>query len=55
MIDVFPNLKDEILGPTIEANSPKKADRDEIVSLRDSQTFKPNSSGLRQIGEEADI
>lgn len=47
MTDVFPNLKDEILGPTIESISPKKPTRDEMVSIRDSQTFKPNSSGLR--------
>ena len=56
MSEVFPNLKDEILKPAIQASAPKKPDPININdSMRDSQTFKPNSSGLRQIDAEQDL
>lgn len=59
MTEIFPNLKDEILKPAIQANSPKKTEKETAAvvnqSIRDSQTFKPNSSGLRQIDQEQGI
>ena len=61
LTEIFPNLKDEILRPAIQANSPKKTEKETAAgiavnqSIRDSQTLKPNNSGLRQIDQEQGI